>query len=160
MLNQQDFADSEEVKPRHTLLYGKALLTELFGNKIAIQREIGIFRRYPFRVFIECFWHSNAESAAHCSKVVPKYSTVACELKFSGELHKFTFDAERMRFCRVSEAEEACLLYDKALLTVRNGQVKQTIPHKSCRKAELLFGNKIAAQREIGILGVSLNSYL
>ncbi len=63
MLNQRDFADSKEVKPKHTLLYGKALLTvkngtskqailhkscrkaePLFGNKIAIQRGIGIFR--------------------------------------------------------------------------------------------------------------------
>ncbi len=44
MLNQRDFADSEEVKLKHTLLYGKALLTKLFGNKIAIQRGIGIFR--------------------------------------------------------------------------------------------------------------------
>ncbi len=44
MLNQRDFVDSEEVKPRHTLLYGKALLTKLLGNKIAIQREIEIFR--------------------------------------------------------------------------------------------------------------------
>ncbi len=44
MLNQRDFVDSEEVKPRHTLLYRKALLTKLFGNKIATQREIGIFR--------------------------------------------------------------------------------------------------------------------
>ncbi len=43
------------------------------------------------------------------------------------------------------------LLYGKALLTVKNGGAKQAIPHKSCRKAEPLFGNKIAAQREIGI---------
>ncbi len=63
MLNQRDFADSKEAKPKHTLLYGKALLTvvnggakraihykscrkaePLLGNKIAIQRGIGIFR--------------------------------------------------------------------------------------------------------------------
>ncbi len=63
MLNQRDFADSEEAKPKHTLLYGKALLTvvnggakraihykscrkaePLLGNKITIQRGIGIFR--------------------------------------------------------------------------------------------------------------------
>ncbi len=82
MLNQRDFVDSEEVKPRHNLLYGKALLTKLFGNKIAIQREIGIFR-VPHKIRLledpslllqyteECspgellaFWHQLSETAS------------------------------------------------------------------------------------------------
>ncbi len=44
MLSERDFAEREKWKPRHTLLYGKAFVTKRFGNKIAAQREIGIFR--------------------------------------------------------------------------------------------------------------------
>ncbi len=61
MLNQRDFADGEEVKPKHTLLYGKALLTKLLGNKIAIQRRIGIFRG------------SLKEFVMNCVSIVKKY---------------------------------------------------------------------------------------
>ncbi len=112
MLNQRDFADSEEVKPKHTLLYGKALLTvanggakrairykscrkaePLFGNKIAIQLGIGIFRgalyiRQPPRLFLKAFLTTKYVPDFRCDQKSLRLATKTDSKQFPGALKK------------------------------------------------------------------------